>query len=231
MRRLLLCPQDGALKRSVYRVRGAVSASNYVQLPQTSSQSLGLTGRYLYVLFRPLPAKHFLIHLDVATEVSAPRGAARVRPCGLSSRRAAPQDGQVVRVSFSNLFKEFKSTATWLQFPFVCEVGASGRGNGRVAREGLCPLAPRWTCLQLDLRDTLLLYLNRRYGHLKSVRLCASLLVRNLYTSDLSFDPGELVSLRPWLRGWYPPRVPCCWASPGLAGSGGSSCPQQLWSP
>ncbi|XP_060030083.1 WD repeat-containing protein 90 [Erinaceus europaeus] len=161
---------DGTLKRSVYRVRGAVSASNYVQLPQTSSQSLGLTGRYLYVLFRPLPAKHFLIHLDVAAE-----------------------DGQVVRVSFSNLFKEFKSTATWLQFPFVCEVGASGRGNGRVAREGLPPLAPRWTCLQLDLRDTLLLYLNRRYGHLKSVRLCASLLVRNLYTSDLSFDPAVTV--------------------------------------
>ena len=26
----------------------------------------------------------------------------------------------MVRISFSNLFKEFKSTATWLQFPFVC---------------------------------------------------------------------------------------------------------------
>lgn len=55
---------------------------------------------------------------------------------------------------------------------------------------GVAPTA-RWTCLQLDLRDILLFYLSRRYGHLKSVRLCASLLVRNLYTSDLCFDPGE----------------------------------------
>lgn len=30
------------------------------------------------------------------------------------------QEGRVIRVSFSNLFKEFKSTATWLQFPFLC---------------------------------------------------------------------------------------------------------------
>lgn len=53
----------------MYRIRGSVSAGNYIQLPKTSTQSLGLTGRYLYVLFRPLPAKHFVIHLDVVTEV------------------------------------------------------------------------------------------------------------------------------------------------------------------
>jgi hypothetical protein len=62
-------PQDKTLKSAVYRIRGSVSASNYIQLPRTSTQSLGLTGRYLYVLFRPLPTKHFVIHLDVSTEV------------------------------------------------------------------------------------------------------------------------------------------------------------------
>lgn len=73
-----LSVQDKTLKCTVYRVRGAVSASNYIQLPKTSTQSLGLTGRYLYVLFRPLPAKHFVIHLDVSTEVlSWERGAAQ----------------------------------------------------------------------------------------------------------------------------------------------------------
>ena len=56
---------------------------------------------------------------------------------------------------------------------------------------GLAPSGARWTCLQLDLQDVLLVYLNRCYGHLKSIRLCASLLVRNLYTSDLCFEPGE----------------------------------------
>ncbi|KAM9724960.1 WD repeat-containing protein 90 isoform 1-T1 [Dama dama] len=154
---------DKTLKCTVYRVRGSVSASNYIQLPKTSTQSLGLNGRYLYVLFRPLPAKHFVIHLDVSTE-----------------------DSQVIRVSFSNLFKEFKSTATWLQFPFVCEAGTT--------REGVAFPGARWTCLQLDLHDILLVYLHRCYSHLKGVRLCASMLVRSLYTSDLSFDPAITVA-------------------------------------
>ncbi|XP_076998412.1 WD repeat-containing protein 90 isoform X2 [Tamandua tetradactyla] len=157
---------DRTLKRRVYRIRGSISAGNYIQLPKTSTQSLGLTGRYLYVLFRPLPTKHFVIHLDVSTE-----------------------DSQVIRVSFSNLFKEFKSTATWLQFPFICEAQLSRPDLGAAAPPGV-----RWTCLQLDLLDILLIYLNRRYGHLKGVRLCANLLVRNLYTSDLSFNPAVTVS-------------------------------------
>lgn len=157
-------------------------------------------------------------------------------------------------MSFSSLFKEFKSTATWLQFPFICEAGPSGKGVVEPGREhdtvvpvvrerqpgnregvgpavrggpcgcgeaecpgpagetagtdlgsccadlaGVAPSGARWTCLQLDLRDTLLVYLNRRYGHLRSVRLCASLLVKNLYTSDLCFDPGRRRSLCPVL--------------------------------
>ena len=85
------------MKGSVFRITGSIPANNYIQLPKTSSQSLGLTGRYLYLMFCPMPSKYFVVHLDVAT-----------------------QDGLVVRISFSNLFKEFKSTSTWLQFPFVC---------------------------------------------------------------------------------------------------------------
>uniref|UniRef100_A0A8C2MBR0 WD repeat-containing protein 90 n=1 Tax=Cricetulus griseus TaxID=10029 RepID=A0A8C2MBR0_CRIGR len=169
---------DKVLKSSVYRIRGSVSASNYIQLPRTSTQSLGLTGRYLYVLFRPLPTKHFVIHLDVSTE-----------------------DGQVIRVSFSNLFKEFKSSATWLQFPFVFETKTPRRGSETWFRRdkwddlaGVAPPNARWTCLQLDLRDILIFYLSRHYGHLKSIRLCANLLVRNLYTSDLCFDPAVTVT-------------------------------------
>lgn len=65
--------QDKTLKCTVYRIRGSVSASNYIQLPKTSTQSLGLTGRYLYVLFRPLSTKHFIIHLDLSTKVQNSR--------------------------------------------------------------------------------------------------------------------------------------------------------------
>ncbi|XP_036890386.1 WD repeat-containing protein 90 isoform X1 [Sturnira hondurensis] len=156
---------DKTLKCTVYRIRGSVCASNYIQLPKTSTQSLGLTGRYLYLLFRPLSTRHFVIHLDLSTE-----------------------DKQVIRVSLSNIFKEFKSTATWLQFPFIYDAETS-----RKDLAGVAPPGARWTCLQLDLHDILLVYLNRCYSHLKSVRLCANLLVRSLYTSDLCFDPAVTV--------------------------------------
>ncbi|NWX47793.1 WDR90 protein, partial [Steatornis caripensis] len=167
---------DARLKGTVYRIRGSIPASNYLQLPRTGTQSLGLAGRYLYLLFRPVARKHFVVHLDVATE-----------------------ENQVVRISFSNLFKEFKSTATWLQFPFVCgaagaSAGDRAAGTSRRDPEGAAPADVRWTCLVLDLRSILSLYLGRRYSHLKSVKLCANLLVKNLCTSDLVFEPGVTFS-------------------------------------
>ncbi|XP_021344246.1 WD repeat-containing protein 90-like, partial [Mizuhopecten yessoensis] len=88
---------DKAVKCTVYKVTGSIPAGNYIQLPKAQTQSLGLTGRYLYLLFKPIPTKYFVVHIDLAT-----------------------QDNLIVRVSFSNLFKEFKSTSTWLQFPFLC---------------------------------------------------------------------------------------------------------------
>ncbi|XP_039416096.1 WD repeat-containing protein 90 isoform X3 [Corvus cornix cornix] len=160
---------DTRLKGTIYRIRGSNPASSYLQLPRAGTQSLGLTGRYLYLLFRPLPRKHFLVHLDVTTE-----------------------DNQVVRISFSNLFKEFKSTATWLQFPFVC--GAANGGTARRGATGAAPADVRWTCLVLDLPSILGLYLNRRYSHLRGVKLCSNLLVKNLCTSDLLFEPGVTFS-------------------------------------
>uniref|UniRef100_A0A8C1U243 WD repeat domain 90 n=1 Tax=Cyprinus carpio TaxID=7962 RepID=A0A8C1U243_CYPCA len=147
---------DKSLKCSVFRVRGSIPASNYILLPKTSSQSLCLTGRYLYLLFRPSPNKHFIVHLDIAAE-----------------------EGQVIRVSFSNMFKEFKSTATWLQFPFLC-----GAAHGLV---GPAPPSTRWTCLTMDLHYVLSVYLNRTHSHLKSIKLCANMSVKNIITS-LSFS-------------------------------------------
>ncbi|ROI16431.1 WD repeat-containing protein 90 [Anabarilius grahami] len=163
---------DKNLKCSVFRIRGSVPASNYILLPKTSSQSLGLTGRFLYLLFRPSPNKHFIVHLDITVE-----------------------EGQVIRVSFSNMFKEFKSTATWLQFPFLCGAahGSVYENTASTAKQGLVGPAPpstRWTCLTMDLCYVLSVYLNRTHSHLKSIKLCANMSVKNIITSDLLFDPG-----------------------------------------
>ncbi|NXS29255.1 WDR90 protein, partial [Pomatostomus ruficeps] len=160
---------DTRLKGTIYRIRGSNPASSYLQLPRAGTQSLGLTGRYLYLLFKPLARKHFLVHLDVTTE-----------------------ENLVVRISFSSLFKEFKSTATWLQLPFVC--GAANEDTARRGATGAAPADVRWTCLVLDLPSILALYLNRRYSHLRGVKLCSNLLVKNLCTSDLLFEPGVTFS-------------------------------------
>uniref|UniRef100_A0A7N5ZRL7 WD repeat-containing protein 90 n=1 Tax=Anabas testudineus TaxID=64144 RepID=A0A7N5ZRL7_ANATE len=162
---------DKTLKCSVFRIKGPVPANSYIQVPKNTSHSLGLTGRYFYLLFRPTPGKCFVVHLDVAAE-----------------------EGQVVRISFSNMFKEFKCTATWLQFPFLCGAAKDSVYEICLCGPGLVGPAPtsvRWTCLMLDLQYTLTVYLNRCYSHLKSIKLCANMSVKNMFTSDLLLDPGE----------------------------------------
>lgn len=42
----------------------------------------------------------------------------------------------------------------------------------------------------MDLRYVLSVYLNRTHSHLKSIKLCANMAVKNIVTSDLLFDPG-----------------------------------------
>ncbi|KAL7874850.1 hypothetical protein SRHO_G00058200 [Serrasalmus rhombeus] len=198
---------DKTLKCSVFRIRGSIPASNFILLPRTSSQSLGFTGRYLYLLFRPGPNKHFVVHLDVAAEGVLPSGLGGVggglvleftlaRP--VSYYHYVPQEaieGQVIRISFSNLFKEFKSTATWLQFPFQCGAapGSVYESTTKTAKHGLvgpAPVCVRWTCLMMDLRYVLSVYLNKTHSHLKSIKLCANMAIKNIMTSDLLLDPG-----------------------------------------
>ncbi|KAG8432147.1 hypothetical protein GDO86_016689 [Hymenochirus boettgeri] len=181
---------DKALKCTVYRIQGSIPAGNFIQVPKTSSQSLGLTGRYLYVLFKPLPGKNFVVHIDVGAE-----------------------DSHTIRISFSNIYKEFKASATWLQFPFVCGAikGSVYDSTAAHAREGLIGPAPsgsRWTCLLLDMQCILSLYLSRRYSHLRSIKLCSNMLVKNLMTSDLLFNPevnyAEARNIMPLPNGFFP---------------------------
>ncbi|XP_061665809.1 WD repeat-containing protein 90 isoform X2 [Syngnathoides biaculeatus] len=163
---------DKTLNSTVFRIKGSVPTESYIQIPKNSHQSLGLTGRYCYFLFKPSPGKSFLIVLDVTAE-----------------------DGRVVRISISNMFKEFKSTATSLLFPFQCgsEFDWIHETTAKSARQHYGPLAlPKvhWTCLMMDLQRTLTIYLNHLYfSHLKSVKLCSYMTVKNMFTSDLLLNP------------------------------------------
>jgi len=165
---------DKQTKGTVYRITGSIPASNFIQFPRTSTQSLGLTGRYLYCLFRPIPGKYFVVHIDVATD-----------------------DGLTIRISFSNMFKEFKSTSTWLQFPFVSspppgsvEEVTLGEASALSSLVGNTSQTTRWTVLVLDFRYILSVYLNRQYAYMKNVRLCANMFLKGLFTSDIDYQPG-----------------------------------------
>ena len=160
--------QDRDIKATVYRISGSIPSSNYIQLPKSSSQSLNLTGRYLYVLFRPQPAKYFVVHIEVVTN-----------------------QGMVIRISFSNLFKEFKSTSTWLQFPYSSSLvnKENHYESSSEKKDERASLHVRWTLLTLDLKSVLSHYLHSNYAYLKNVKLCSSLLVKNVFTGDIEYSP------------------------------------------
>ncbi|RMX43573.1 hypothetical protein pdam_00010827, partial [Pocillopora damicornis] len=165
---------DKQVKGTVYRITGSIPASNFIQFPRTSTQSLGLTGRFLYCLFRPIAGKYFVVHVDLATD-----------------------DGLTIRISFSNMFKEFKSTSTWLQFPFVSSPPPGSVDEATLSEAGTITSlvgttsqTTRWTVLVLDFRYILSVYLNRQYSYMKSIRLCANMFLKGLFTSDIDYAPG-----------------------------------------
>lgn len=125
-----------------------------MQVPRAGAHSLGLTGRYVYFLFKPVAAKYFVVHMEAGT-----------------------QEGVAVRVSFSNLFKELKSTNTWLQFPFASSSSGSSDPT------------PRWALLTVDLQSALATFFNRTYMCLKNVKVCANVLIKGVFTSNQEYTP------------------------------------------
>ena len=159
------------VKSLVYTITGQVPANAYLQIPTKPSDSIDLIGRFFYINFKPLPQAYFTFHLDILTNDTR----------------------QTVRISVSNLFKEYKSTNTWLQFPIIVE---SAPGTPDFETESLkipdgrkSPDKPAWTMLCLDLKAILAVHLNRQFGSLKSIRICANLTVKSVFTSDVEFCP------------------------------------------
>lgn len=137
-------PQSKTLRCPVFHIKAPIPANSHIVIPKNINNSLGLTGRYFYLLFRPHPGKYFVVHLDVCSKVLGRILLASELltfvwhpvlrciftwtyfPSPPSTRSLVHhiKEGRVVRISFSNMFKEFKSSPTWLQYPFQC--GAEG---------------------------------------------------------------------------------------------------------
>ncbi|XP_014661522.1 PREDICTED: WD repeat-containing protein 90-like isoform X2 [Priapulus caudatus] len=57
---------------------------------------------------------------------------------------------------------------------------------------GPAPPASLWTVLQLDMQAAMSNYMHRHFSHVKCMRLCASMLVKNIITSDKVFSPDSV---------------------------------------
>lgn len=163
---------DPQIKSTVYKILGSSPASNFITMPKLSGQSLNLTGRYVYFLFKPVSNKCFSLHVDIATA-----------------------EKSIVRVSFSNLFKEFKLTTTWIQFPFVIHApkGTVYEKTELNAKDlsGSAPPITKWTILCVDLIGLVQQYIpNRTFHSMRGYKLCANLLIKNVITSDFLYEPG-----------------------------------------
>ena len=167
--------QDRDIKATVYKISGSIPAGNYIQFPKSTSQSLSLTGRFIYLLLRPITGKYFVIHLELVSN-----------------------EGMLIRLSFSNLFKEFKSSSTWLQLPYATDKLDSKQPhvNGELVLycqrpHSLSSLGgDSWTILCMDLLTTLRELLHCSYSYVKGIRLCGNLLVRSIFTSDIRYLPN-----------------------------------------
>lgn len=58
---------------------------------------------------------------------------------------------------------------------------------------GVVFLVIRWIVLCMDFNYVLLLYLNRRFFYLKSVRFCVNMMVKNIFISDNLYELGKFL--------------------------------------
>jgi WD40 repeat protein len=96
---------DRVTGKRVFRLAGAVSAANYIQIPRAKSQlkTLGLTGQYVYLQLLEVPEKLSSIHLEYSISNS-------------KTRLDEP-----LRITLSNIYKETKLTNSGLQLS--CHLG------------------------------------------------------------------------------------------------------------
>jgi hypothetical protein len=78
--------QDRDIGRVVVRLAGSVPASNSLRLPRRQEDTLGASGRFLYVQLRLQVGKPYAIHADVT---AADRGLHRISVSNLYASQAA----------------------------------------------------------------------------------------------------------------------------------------------
>ncbi|OWZ11263.1 hypothetical protein PHMEG_00015742 [Phytophthora megakarya] len=152
--------QDQHIHKNVFKIRGAIAATNYLRVPRDADKGthgLGLTGRYAYLQVRRIGDLPMTIHLDFVTNKKT-----------------------TLRFTLSSLYELFRSTGTVLRVPLSLDA--------------------QWTVVVVDMVRLLELhsfnqYARDFYRHLKTVTLCASMNVRNVFVSPTLYTPTSLPSV------------------------------------
>ncbi|KAL3668425.1 hypothetical protein V7S43_006513 [Phytophthora oleae] len=94
--------QDQHIHKNVFKIRGAIAATNYLRVPRDAAKGthgLGLTGRYVYLQVRRIGNQPMTIHLDFVT-----------------NKKTA------LRFTLSSLYELFRSTGTVLRVPLSLDI-------------------------------------------------------------------------------------------------------------
>lgn len=140
----------------MYRITGGEPSLHFV-----SVSNLSLPHRYLYILFRPLSRKYFIIKFELC----------------LKDKREA------VLVSISNVINKVKISSDSLDIPY------SFNETTPTSQATPTPDNSCWTCLVIDHLTIASDYWGRGYECINSVKICANVLLKSLITSDNLYHP------------------------------------------
>ena len=106
-------------------------------------------------------------------------------------------DGLSVRLSLSNLYKQFKCSHLSVQFPYVFDAST---GKGCVVNQGRVQTTPtpdnsQWTVLVIDMSTVIAHHFKAYgscYGYLKTVMLCANMMLKGLHCSNVLITTDTL---------------------------------------
>ncbi|KAL4455065.1 hypothetical protein ABPG74_006447 [Tetrahymena malaccensis] len=170
--------QDNNIGRRVLRIAGAVSASNYLNIPDPAQglKSLQLVGRYLIIEFLPCAGKYFHMHFDF----------------NISNREP------ITRFSISNMFDQYKVVGNSnLQIPYPSDAPVKWT---------VMVLDIQYHLENFGLFQHTDISNFANIHQLRSIQLCSTLSIRGVFTSDVCYSvknlPKELDFKPPKDRQW-----------------------------
>ncbi|XP_019852340.1 PREDICTED: WD repeat-containing protein 90-like [Amphimedon queenslandica] len=153
----VIIEKDLKIKCDVYRIRGEEPSLHYITL-----SGLFLPQRYLYITFRPLSRKYFIIKMESV----------------LKGKK------EPVIVSISNIINKLKISNATLDVPYYFTETTPTNQATPTPDHSSC-----WTCLAIDLHSLASDYWGCGHEYITSITIHANLYLKSLLASDVLYRP------------------------------------------